>query len=89
MTSALDWLDERNETEQHPFRTIIFPLLGAGQGQAKRKVTAQALLAAALDHLEAHPKCAITRVYFLAYTDAEQAAWDEILRVCPERLVPA
>ena len=86
VTSALDHLDERNEAEQSPFRTIIFPLLGAGQGQAKRESTAQALLVAALDHLEAHPGCAITTVYFLAYTDAEQAAWDEVLRVCRERL---
>jgi hypothetical protein len=89
VASALDCLDERNETEQPPFRTIIFPLLGAGQGMAKRKVTAEALLVAALDHLETHPKCAITTVYFLAYTDAELAAWDEVLRVCPERLVQA
>lgn len=89
MTSALDYLDERNETEQPRFQTIIFPLLGAGQGQAKREATAQALLVAALDHLEAHPKCAITTVYFLAYTDAERAAWDEVLKVCSERLVRA
>jgi Macro domain len=86
VTSALECLDERNEMEQPPFQTIIFPLLGAGQGQAKREVTARALLVAALDHLEAHRKCAITTVYFLAYTDAEQAAWNEVLRVCPERL---
>ena len=86
VTSALDYLDEKNETEQSPFQTIIFPLLGAGQGQAKREATARALLVAALDHLEAHPKCAITTVYFLAYTDAERAAWDEVLRVCSERL---
>jgi len=86
VTSALDYLDEKNEMELPPFQTIIFPLLGTGQGQAKREATARALLMAALDHLEAHPECAITTVYFLAYTDAEQAAWDEVLRVCPERL---
>jgi macro domain-containing protein len=89
VTSALDYLDQRNTTEQPPFQTIIFPLLGAGQGQAKREATAQALLVPALDHLEAHPKCAITTVYFMAYTDAELAAWEGVLHNFSERLARA
>jgi len=89
MTSALNYLDKRNEAEQQPFETIIFPLLGAGQGQAKPEETGQALLVAAVDHLEAHPRCAITTVYFLAYTDAEQEAWEEVLHASSERLTRA
>ncbi len=55
-------------------RTILFPLLGAGQGQGEPEATMTALAGAAIDYFASVPSSGITTVYFLAYTDAELKA---------------
>jgi O-acetyl-ADP-ribose deacetylase (regulator of RNase III) len=79
VTNALTVLDERNKTENQPFRSVLFPLMGAGQGRGDEERTARALLSAATDYLTAHPGSALNRVYFLAYTDAQLATWQKLL----------
>lgn len=72
---ALDVLAEVDRiTDPHPVRSVLFPLLGAGQGGGDPKQTALALAGAALNYLAAHPNTSVTSVYILAYTDLELAA---------------
>lgn len=56
-----------------PLDSVLFPLLGTGQGGADPEPTATALLGATLDYLTAVPASGRTvgTVYFLAYTDLE------------------
>lgn len=63
---------------QPPLRTILFPLLGAGQGRAEPGPTISALAGAALDYFASTPSSSITTIYFLAYTDEELAACERV-----------
>ncbi len=54
--------------------TILFPLLGSGQGGGAAESTATALITAATDYLMNTPGTHMTDVYFLAYSDVELAA---------------
>jgi hypothetical protein len=55
-------------------RSILFPLLGTGQGGGDTELTVVALLGAALDHLGGAPaRHAVDIAFFLAYTDVELA----------------
>lgn len=62
------------EIERLPVRTVLFPLLGAGQGGAEPRPTAHALVGAAIDYFTAVPTTRLTSVFFLAYKDIELAA---------------
>jgi O-acetyl-ADP-ribose deacetylase (regulator of RNase III) len=57
-----------------PVRSVLFPLLGAGQGGGDPAATAQALVGAAIDYFAATPTSEIMAVYLLAYTDIDMAA---------------
>ncbi len=63
---------------QPPLRTILFPLLGAGQGRAEPEPTMSALAGAALDYFASTPSSTIATIYFLAYTDTELAACERV-----------
>lgn len=57
-----------------PVDSVLFPLLGAGQGGGDPAATAKVLVGATVDYLAATPTSAITAVYLLAYTDIELVA---------------
>ncbi|MBB5857539.1 macro domain-containing protein [Amycolatopsis umgeniensis] len=61
-------------TDPTPVRSVLFPLLGAGQGGGDPADTARALVGAVVDYFTATPASAITAVYLLAYTDIDLAA---------------
>lgn len=68
---------DKIDTEPEP-RTILFPLLGAGQGGGELEATVSALVGAAVDYFSSVRPTRITTVYFLAYTDAELAACEKL-----------
>jgi O-acetyl-ADP-ribose deacetylase (regulator of RNase III) len=57
-----------------PVESVLFPLLGAGQGGGDPEATAKLLVGAAVDYFAATPMSAIAAVYLLAYTDIELVA---------------
>jgi O-acetyl-ADP-ribose deacetylase (regulator of RNase III) len=71
VTNALTEIDKL--ADQPPSRTVLFPLLGTGQGSAELRSTVDALLGAVVDYFAAVPATHFTTVYFLAYTDVELA----------------
>jgi O-acetyl-ADP-ribose deacetylase (regulator of RNase III) len=71
-------------SRSHPVTSILFPLLGAGQGGGDVDETARTLLGAAADYLTGSRDTQITTVYFLAHTDAELIAFRETLQRSPQ-----
>jgi O-acetyl-ADP-ribose deacetylase (regulator of RNase III) len=67
--AEVDAIDARPAPE-----TILFPLLGMGQGGGDLKPTISSLVGAAVDYFGTTPRTRITTVFFLAYTDVELAA---------------
>jgi O-acetyl-ADP-ribose deacetylase (regulator of RNase III) len=61
-------------TDPTPARSVLFPLLGSGQGGGDPTATARALVGATIDYFVATPTSAITAVYLLAYSDIDMAA---------------
>ena len=59
--------------------TILFPLLGAGQGGGDPGATISALAGSCIDYFASAPMSKITDVYFLAYTDVELLACETFL----------
>lgn len=55
-------------------KSVLFPLLGVGQGGGDVRHTAETMANAVVDFLTTAPKATVEMVYFLAYTDAELAA---------------
>lgn len=64
--------------DRSPPRTILFPLLGTGQGGGELRPTVAAMIGAVIDYFAATPGTAITTVFFLAYTDVELAVCEEV-----------
>jgi O-acetyl-ADP-ribose deacetylase (regulator of RNase III) len=64
---------------QPPAETILFPLLGTGQGGGEIRPTVSSLIGAAVDYFTTNPGTHITSVFFLAYTDVELAACEQVL----------
>lgn len=84
VTSALTEVDRLSVPPA--VRTILFPLLGTGQGGGELRPTVDALLAAVIDYYRAAPDTDITTVFLLAYTDIELT---ECLDACARnQLVP-
>jgi len=54
-----------------PVETVLFPLLGVGQGGGQLGPTVEAQVSAAVDYFTMTPETPLTIVYFLAYTDLE------------------
>lgn len=78
---------DKIDTSPRP-QTILFPLLGAGQGGGELEATVSALAGAAIDYFSSVVQTRISTVYFLAYTDVELAACEKVL-VANKRLMLA
>jgi O-acetyl-ADP-ribose deacetylase (regulator of RNase III) len=85
VTNAMAEVDKIDA--QPPLATILFPLLGAGQGGGDLKATIGALAGSAIDYFTSSPLSSIRTVYFLAYIAAEMAACEALL-AANKRLVP-
>ena len=72
VTSALAEVDRIDD--QPPAATVLFPLLGTGQGAGELGPTVRALTGAVIDYFIVTPGTNVSTVFFLAYTDAELAA---------------
>ncbi len=62
-------------------QTILFPLLGAGQGGGQIDDTVSALTGAAIDYFGSVYLTRITTVFLLAYTDTELGTCEKLLSV--------
>jgi O-acetyl-ADP-ribose deacetylase (regulator of RNase III) len=86
--NVLAELDRLGEDAQA--RTVLFPLLGVGQGGGALEPTVDALVNAAIDHFAAIPHTKVGTVLFLAYTDAELRCCKRVFIRHPRlRAVPA
>jgi hypothetical protein len=72
VTNVLTEIDRTREG--HRPTTVLFPLLGTGQGHGDLGRTVEALLGAVLGYFRNSPDSGISVVYMLAYTDVELAA---------------
>lgn len=54
-----------------PPRTILFPLLGTGQGGGELEPTIKSMVGAAVDYLSSTSRSRITAVFLQAYTDIQ------------------
>ncbi len=83
VTNVLDVVGGR----EIPARTVLFPLLGTGDGGADPGPTAETMVQAVVAYFAATPDTTIQSVYLLAYTDVEllrcRAALDAIAAVKP------
>src|SRR5262249_10564821 len=76
--NALDAADDINRGLSYrlrlkqPSKSIIFPLFGTRNFDDDPQVVALNLVRAAKNYLETWPHCTIERVYFLAWTDADE-----------------
>ena len=82
ITNALAKADSP-ELAELQLRSIIFPLLGTGQGRGDPKPTIKTLIESAIFYLESHPTSNIETVYFLALYDNHLAICQEILQTSP------
>lgn len=64
-------LNEAMRTYEPRYRSILIPLLGAGQGGVKAEAIAGQIVPAVVEFLTAYPGTALQNIYFAAYTD-----WD-------------
>jgi O-acetyl-ADP-ribose deacetylase (regulator of RNase III) len=84
--NALQCVDEENAAGAS-LRSIIFPLMGTGQGRGEVERTIRALGLAATDYFHDHADTELERVFFLTYTDAELEVCKAVLDKS-ERLTP-
>jgi len=82
VTNALAEADRLSDRGQ-PVTTILFPLLGTGQGGGDLAETIQALSGAAADYLAGVPETRITTVFLLTTTYTELAVCQETFRENP------
>jgi ADP-ribose pyrophosphatase len=73
VTKALMKVHKLNEgmRASKRYRSILIPLLGAGQGGVKAADIADAIVPAVIDFLTAHQDTALEKIFFAAYSD-----WD-------------
>jgi O-acetyl-ADP-ribose deacetylase (regulator of RNase III) len=71
--NALDLADS-DELRDVGLRSILFPMIGTGQGRGKVVETAHKLIEAAIAYLRAHKRSRVEEVFFLTWSDKELAA---------------
>ena len=71
VANCLAALDKENSMRDSRLKSVVFPLMGTGQGRAEVETTVRTLLTAAIEYLQAHRDSSVKLVYFLAYTDFE------------------
>jgi O-acetyl-ADP-ribose deacetylase (regulator of RNase III) len=64
-------------------RTVLFPILGGGVAGAPSQPTAAALVHAAINYLSANPATTLETIYFLAHTETELHALEQVLTTTP------
>jgi ADP-ribose pyrophosphatase len=70
--------------DKEEFKTILFPLLGTGEGGAGLDQTVKDLFQAAIFHLKQNPESLVEEVYFLAWSDVELKSCLSYLENTPE-----
>lgn len=73
-----------------PYRSVIFPIMGTGESGLFVEEVADRLVAKAIEFFEKRPRAHLQRIYFLAYSAADENILDEIMRspVNREKLTP-
>jgi nudix-type nucleoside diphosphatase (YffH/AdpP family) len=68
--------------------TIIFPMMGAGEGGVRVEVSAQEIIPAAIDYFLATPNSTIKEVYFSAYKLRDKSACDMVFdKLCESKVI--
>jgi ADP-ribose pyrophosphatase len=66
-------------------KSVLFPLIGAGEGGIPVQTVAEKILPAAVNYFKSTPNPTITRIYFLAFRLRERNACDKVLNEYCER----
>jgi DNA-binding SARP family transcriptional activator len=69
VTNVMTEIDNIGELPQKT--TVLFPILGVGQGGGQLESTVNSMLGAALDYFDASAKSKVSAILFLAYTKIE------------------
>lgn len=84
---VINVLDEMDRAAQwpaglrlEPYRSVIFPMMGTGEGGLFVEEVAERLVAKTIEYFEKRPKTFVQSVYFLAYSAADQSILEEILQ---------
>jgi O-acetyl-ADP-ribose deacetylase (regulator of RNase III) len=64
----------------NPFKSILIPMMGAGEGGLVLEDVAEAIIPAAIEHLRNVELPTLTEVYFLAFTSRHKDACDRVLK---------
>jgi ADP-ribose pyrophosphatase len=59
--------------------TIVFPMLGAGDGGLSIESVAESLIPVAIDYLRNNPNPSLQEIYFLAFKSRDRSACDRVL----------
>lgn len=75
-SAVLAWVDKRNRRllRMTKFRSLVMPLMGAGDGGLTRDQVAPAIVDAIADFFAAHPDTRLKEVHVLAFTGPDRAA---------------
>lgn len=69
----------RGICRRKPYRSILVPLLGAGQGGRSTQEIINKIVPAAIEFMQQHPDALLREIYFLAYTDKDVFMFEEEL----------
>jgi nudix-type nucleoside diphosphatase (YffH/AdpP family) len=68
--------------------TIIFPMIGAGEGGVRVEVSAQEIIPAAIDYFLATPDTTVKQIYFSAFKLRDKSACDVVFtKYCEDQLI--
>ena len=71
------------------YRSVIFPIMGTGDGGLFVDEVAERLVAKAIEYYEAHPKTQINQIFFLAYSAADEAVLADLMHTTyKDKLAP-
>jgi O-acetyl-ADP-ribose deacetylase (regulator of RNase III) len=83
ITNTLEAVDRHNRSwcgRRNQLHSVLFPILGTGQGGGRVDDVLDELVTAALQYVTVHEESRIGTVYFLAYTESQKLACDRVLR---------
>lgn len=64
---VLEKIEAKNTTSLRPYRSVLVPMIGTGQGGPSVREVAPALVDSAAAFFTAHPRCRLRAVYFVAF----------------------
>ena len=67
--------------------SVIFPMIGAGEGGVRVEESAKQIIPAAIDYLRTTPSTTIKEIYFSAYKLRDKSACDTVFRKCRDSKV--